>query len=157
MKSLPFQITSSVAMVARRTHTRSLPDNPFDGAYHPPPPPPGGEVEMLDSRSCDRRVARIFFFFSCASSYYIPHLNRRWQRWPGPFGAFYKCRFSMIKGVWPRIINGKIKITKQQQQRHNHLVSSNINGQSTPLSFVLLTALVGMFFRVLIGPWWNKI
>ena len=71
---------------------------------------------MLDSRSFDRRVARIFFFFSCASSYYIPHLNRRWQRWPGPFGAFYKCRLSMIKGVWPRIINGKIKITKQQQQ-----------------------------------------
>ena len=50
-------------MVARRTHTWSLPDNPFDGAYHPPPPPPGGEVEMLDSRSCDRRVARILFFF----------------------------------------------------------------------------------------------
>ena len=156
MKSLPFQIASSVAMVARRTHTRSLPDNPFDGAYHPHSPT-GGEVEMLDSRSCDRRVARIFFF-SCASSYYLPHLNLRWQRWPGPFGAFYKCRLSIIKGVWPRIINGKIKITKQQQQqRHNHLVSSNINGQSTPLSFVLLTALVGMFFRVLIGPWWNKI
>ena len=157
MKSLPFQITSSVAMVARRTHTRSLPDNPFDGAYHPPPPPPGGWSGNARFSVVWPAGGSYLLFFSCASSYYIPHLNRRWQRWPGPFGAFYKCRLSMIKGVWPRIINGKIKITKQQQQRHNHLVSSNINGQSTPLSFVLLTALVGMFFRVLIGPWWNKI
>ena len=153
MKSLSFQIASSVAMVAHRTHTRSLPDNPFDGGYHPPPP--GGW-------SGNARFSVVWpaggsYLFSCASSYYLPHLNLRWQRWPGPFGAFYKCRLSIIKGVWPRIINGKIKITKQQQQRHNHLVSSNINGQSTPLSFVLLTALVGMFFRVLIGPWWNKI